>query len=44
MATSVRSLTASAAGTSIQLLQDGKVMAQVPYFVKRSVVGIPKLR
>ena len=24
---------------AIQLMQDGKVMAQVPYFVKRSVVG-----
>ena len=24
---------------AIQILQDGKVMAQVPYFVKRSVVG-----
>ena len=23
----------------VQLMQDGKVMAQVPYFVKRSVVG-----
>ena len=28
----------------IQLLQDGKVMAQEPYFVKRSVVGISTLR
>jgi hypothetical protein len=28
----------------IQLLQDGKVKAQVPYFVKRSVVGISSLR
>jgi hypothetical protein len=28
----------------IQLLQDGKVKAQVPYFVKRSVVGISALK
>ena len=28
----------------IQLLQDGKVMAQEPYFVKRSVAGISTLR
>jgi hypothetical protein len=28
----------------IQLLQDGKVKAQVPYFVKRSVAGISSLK
>ncbi len=28
----------------IQVLQDGKVMAQTPYFVKRSVVGISSLK
>jgi hypothetical protein len=28
----------------IQLLQDGKMKAQVPYFVKRSVVGISSLK
>jgi hypothetical protein len=27
----------------VQVMQDGKVMAQVPYFVKRSVVGISSL-
>jgi hypothetical protein len=28
----------------IQVMQDGKVMAQTPYFVKRSVVGISSLK
>ena len=28
----------------IQLMQDGKVMAQVPYYVKRSVAGISALK
>ena len=28
----------------VQLMQDGKVMAQVPYFVKRSIAGISSLR
>jgi hypothetical protein len=28
----------------IQLMQDGKVKAQVPYFVKRSVVGVSSLK
>jgi hypothetical protein len=28
----------------VQLMQDGKVKAQVPYFVKRSVVGISALK
>ena len=28
----------------IQLMQDGKLMAQVPYFVKRSIAGISAIR